>query len=66
MPDDMAALYAQRVHQPDDVDRHPLDRVADPAWIALSKAAMIKDDDFEPLSKSSDLILPEGCEAAEP
>jgi hypothetical protein len=66
MSHDMAALDSQRIHQSDDIDRHPLDRIADPAWIALSKAAMIKSDDFELLSERSDLILPEGCETAEP
>ena len=66
MSDDMAALDAQRVHQSDDIDRHPLDRIADPAWIALSEAAMVKSDDLEPLSESSDLIVPERCKTAEP
>jgi hypothetical protein len=38
MSDDMAALDAERVHQPDDIDRHPFDRVADSARIALPEA----------------------------
>src|SRR6516162_4049391 len=66
MSDDMAALDAKRVHQPDDIDRHPFDRVADSARIALPEATMVKNDDFKPLSKGGDLILPKGCEAAEP
>src|SRR6516225_2519224 len=34
-------------------------------WIAMTKAAMVKNDDFEALSKSGDLVLPERPEAAE-
>ena len=66
MSNDVAALDAQRVHQPDDIDRHPFDRIADPARIALPKPAMVKGNDFELFRKRDDLIVPKGSEAAEP
>src|ERR1700730_17933656 len=62
MSNDMATLDLEPVQQSDHVGRHPLDRVADPALVALTDAAMVEGDDLEPLTEGCDLVLPERCE----
>src|SRR5438309_6828238 len=65
MSDDMGTLDPQRIHQADNVGRHPLDGIPDPRLIALPDAAMIERHDLEPLRKSRYLVLPKGCKPAE-
>ena len=56
--DDVGTLDPQRVEQPDNIGRHPLDRIPDPRLIALSDASVIEGYNFVPLGECRDLILP--------
>src|SRR6185437_5196072 len=66
MADDVRAGDAERVHELDDVHRHALDRVGDPAVIALADATVVVQHDIEGLGESRDVIAPIGGVTVEP
>src|SRR5437763_888698 len=66
MTDDMGALYLQRIHQPDDVGSHAVDREAAERRIALPDPAVIVRYDVEFSRESRDLLVPKGGKTAQP
>src|SRR5438067_13171512 len=66
MTDDMGALYLQRIHQPDDVGSHAVDREAAARRIALPDPAVIVRYDVEFSRESRDLLVPTGGKTAQP